>query len=162
MTNSDISIRLGNDSGQVSAQAFVDSIGHTLTILGCVEAELTMRESGSIRWMIRELSYSSPAQATLRAERENDISAQVAAASFEGLDELSRGKSQPRHFSDAAIEAASDLSKISDDGGYRLLFIRQSRTVEVAGPLQVRLSPRRPSSISIRSVQSRGDLRLRA
>ena len=66
MTNSDISIRLGNDSGQVSAQAFVDSIRHTLTILGCVEAELTMRESGSIRWMIRELSYSSPAQATLR------------------------------------------------------------------------------------------------
>ena len=136
MTNSDISIRLGNDSGQVSAQAYVDSIGHTLTILGCVEAELTMRESGSIRWMIRELSYSSPAQATLRAERETDIAAQVASASFDGIDELSRGKSQPRHFSDAAIEAASDLSKITDDGGYRLLFIRQSRTVEVAGPLR--------------------------
>ena len=132
MTNSDISIRLGNDSGQVSAQAFVDSIRHTLTILGCVEAELTMRESGSIRWMIRELSYSSPAQATLRAERENDISAQVAAASFEGLDVLSRGQSQPRHFSDAAIRAAKDLSKISDASGYRLEIVHQARTAEVA------------------------------
>ena len=132
MTNSDISIRLGNDSGQVSAQAFVDSIGHTLTILGCVEAELTMRESGSIRWMLRELSYSSPAQATLGAERENDISAQVAAASFEGLDALSRGQSQPRHFSDAAIKAAKDLSKISDASGYRLEIVHQARSAEVA------------------------------
>ena len=134
MSNSDITIRLGHDSGQLSAQAFVDSIKHTLTILNCVEAEMAMRESGSIQWMIRELSYSSPAQATLGAEQDTDIAAQVASASFDGIDELSRGKSQPRHFSDAAIEAASDLSKISDDGGYRLRFIRQGRTVEVAGP----------------------------
>ncbi len=133
MSNSDISIRLEHDSGQLSAQAFVDSIKHTLTILNCVEAEMAMRESGSIQWMIRELSYSSPAQATLGAEQDTDIAAQVASASFDGIDELSRGKSQPRHFSDAAIEATSDLSKISDDGGYRLRFIRQGQTVEVAG-----------------------------
>ena len=133
MTNSDISIRLGNDSGQVSAQAFVDSIMHTLTILGCVEAELTMRESGSIRWMLRELSYSSPAQATLRAERENDISAQVVSVTIEGIDVLSRGKSQPRHFSDAALKAANDLSKIADDTGYGVRLIHQGQTVSVAG-----------------------------
>ena len=132
MTNSDISIKLGNDSGQVSAQAFVDSIRHTLTILNCVEAKMAMRELGSIQWMIRELSYSSPAQATLGAEQETDIAAQVASASFDGIDELSRGKSHPRHFSDAAIEAASDLSKISDAGGYRLEIVHQARVAEVA------------------------------
>ena len=67
MTNSEISIRLGNNTARVSARAFVDSINHTLTILGCVEAEVTKRESGSIKWMIRELSFSSPALATLGA-----------------------------------------------------------------------------------------------
>ena len=155
MTNSDISIRLGNDSGQVSAQAFVDSIGHTLTILGCVEAELTMRESGSIRWMIRELSYSSPAQATLRAERENDISAQVAAASFEGLNVLSRGQSRPRHFSEAAIKAAKDcpISRTPAATGSRLFTRPGSLRSQTC---QVILPPRRPSIISIRSVRSRG------
>ena len=155
MTNSDISIRLGNDSGQVSAQAFVDSIGHTLTILGCVEAELTMRESGSIRWMIRELSYSSPAQATLRAERENDISAQVAAASFEGLDVLSRGQSQPRHFSDAAIGCQGP---VQDLGRRRLQAPRLfTRPGSLRLPVCQEILPtRRQSSISTRSAQSRG------
>ncbi len=133
MAKSDISIRLGSDSGQVSAQAFIDSIRHTLEILGCVEAELTMRESGSIRWMLQELSYSSPAQATLRAERENTVSEQVAAATMEGLDDLSRGQPQPRHFSEAALKAAKDLSKVADDSGYRVRVIHQNQSVAVAG-----------------------------
>ena len=133
MANSDISIRLGNESGQVSAKAFVDSIRHTLTILGCVEAELTMRESGSIRWMIRELSYSSPALATLGAEQDNDISAQVVSTSIQGLDALGRGQRQPRHFSESALLAARDLSKIAEHAGCRVSVVHQSQTVAVAG-----------------------------
>ncbi len=133
MANSDISIRLGNDSGQVSAEAFVDSIRHTLTILGCVEAELTMRGSGSIRWMLQELSYSSPAQATLRAEHENTVSAQVVSATMEGLDVLSRGQRQPRHFSESALLAARNLSKIAEAAGYRVSVVHQRQTVAVAG-----------------------------
>ena len=133
MVNSDISIRLANDSGQVSAQAFVDSIRHTLKILGCVETELTMRGSGSIRWMIRELSYSSPALATLGAEQDDDISAQVASASIHGLDALSRGQQQPMHFSEPALLAARELSKIAEQAGYRVSVAHQSQTVAVAG-----------------------------
>ena len=133
MTNSDISIRLGNDAGQVSAEAFVDSIRHTLTILECVEAGLTMRESGSIMWMIRELSYSSPAQATLRAEHEDTVSAQVVSATMEGLDVLSRGQRQPQHFSESALLAAKELSKIAEQAGYRVSVVHQSQTVAVAG-----------------------------
>ena len=133
MANSDISIRLGNDTGQVSAEAFVDSIRHTLTILGCVEAELTLRESGSIRWMLQELSYSSPAQATLRAEHENTISTQVLSAAMEGLDDLGRGHRQPRHFSEPALAAARELSKIAEQAGYRVSVVHQSQTVAVAG-----------------------------
>ena len=133
MANSDISIRLGNESGQVSAQAFVDSIGHTLTILGCVEAELTMRESGSIRWMLQELSYGSPAQATLRAEHENTVSAQVVSATVEGLNVLSRGQRQPPHFSEPALLAARNLSKIAERAGYRVSVVHQNQTVAVAG-----------------------------
>ncbi len=133
MANSDISIRLGNDSGQVSAQAFADSIRHTLKILGSVEADLTMRESGSIRWMLQELSYSSPAQATLRAEHENVVSAQVVSTTMEGLNVLSRGQTNPEHFSDSALMAAKKLSKVAVDTGYRVRLIHQSQTVAVAG-----------------------------
>ena len=133
MANSDISIRLGNDTGQVRAEAFVDSIRHTLTILGCVEAELTLRESGSIRWMLQELSYSSPAQATLRPEHENTVSAQVVSATLDGLNVLSRGQSQPRHFSASALLAARNLSKIAEQAGYRVSVVHQSQTVAVAG-----------------------------
>lgn len=133
MAKSDISIRLGNDTGQVSAEAFVDSIRLTLTVLECVEAELTMRESGSIRWMLQELSYSSPAQATLRPEHENTITAQVVSATVEGLDVLSRGQRQPQHFSEAALLAARDLSKITEEAGYRVTVVHQGQTVAVAG-----------------------------
>jgi len=115
MANSEVAITVGPDEGDVPARQFLDAIEHSLSILRELDSSISLKRTGTLRWVIGGLSLASPATVTLRGRAPlegRDLGPEVIRAYMDGLVQLETEGTAPPYFSDDALEAASRLGRI--------------------------------------------------
>ena len=124
-----------NSEDSVSVQGFLDAVSHTLEMLRNLDSAISLRRTGSLRWVISELRSESPATAKIRAvptSEEQDFSYDVIRSSLDGLEKLSSGSGFPSEFPDDALESAKRLSRDMMKENIIVHLHHQGRTVEVS------------------------------
>ena len=124
-----------NTEDSVSVQGFLDAVSHTLEILRNLDSAISLRRTGTLRWVISELHSESPATARLRAvpsSEDQDFSYDVIRSYLDGLEQLSTGNALPKDFPEDALESAKRLSRDMVKENIVILFRHQERTVEVS------------------------------
>ena len=124
-----------NTEDPVSVQGFLDAVSHTLEILRDLDSAISLRRTGTVRWVISELHSESPATARLRAipsSEEQDFSYDIIRNYLDGLEQLSTGTTIPKNFPDDALEYAKRLSRDMVKENIVILIQHQERTIEIS------------------------------
>lgn len=115
MASSEVTITVGPDVGDVPARQFLDAVGHSLSILREVDSSISVKRTGTLRWVLGGLSLASPATVTLRGlapAEGRDLGPEVVRAYIDGLKQLEAEGTPPPFFTDDALEAAGQLSRL--------------------------------------------------
>jgi hypothetical protein len=110
--------------GDITIEAFNDAIASFQRLLREVERSVA-GERATIRWTLREIHRSSPTlltwEGTTRQRRRRrreapkptpDYAPVVGTTLLSGIGQLERGEGRPDKFSDDALDASSDLSRV--------------------------------------------------
>ncbi len=115
MAVSEVTLTIGPEVGDVPVRQFLDAVGHSLTILRELDSAISMKRAGTLRWVLGRLSLGSPATVTLKgiAEPEGpDLGPEVARSYVDGLMQLETEGIAPPSFTDEALRAAAELSRV--------------------------------------------------
>lgn len=109
--------------GEITIEAFNEAVASFQRLLR--EVERSVAGERAIKWTLREMQRSSPAlmtwEGTTRPRRRKrnetprptpDYAPMVAAAVLSGVGKLERGEGRPDSFTDDALDASSDLSRV--------------------------------------------------
>lgn len=109
--------------GEITIEAFNEAVTNFLRLLR--EVEQSVAGERFIKWTLREMHRSSPAlmtwEGTTRARRRKlnetpkptpDYAPVVGAAVLSGVGKLERGEGRPESFSDDALDASLNLSRV--------------------------------------------------
>lgn len=124
-----------NTEDPVSVQGFLDAVSNTLEILRNLDSAISLRRTGTLRWVISELRSESPATARLKAVTSpegQDFSYDVIRSYLDGLEQLTAGNDLPANFPDDALESAKRLSRDMVKENTVILLRHQERNVEVS------------------------------
>ena len=130
----ELSVVVEGAEEDIDAELFVDAIRYSLEILGELDAAISLRRRGTLRWSLGVLSHASTAVVSLRAvptEIDVDFSPQVVASYLDGLELLDRDGGLPPLFSEAALEATKRLSRLTSDGRATLHLRQAERSVVI-------------------------------
>jgi hypothetical protein len=113
--SSDIRITAGPPIGDLQVEAFLETIRSSLTILRELDSAISLKRSGTLRWIIADLRLGSPATVVLRGQSRpetRDFGPEVARAYLRGLTQLEKQGTCPPYFTEEALRAAATLSRI--------------------------------------------------
>lgn len=134
MFSSEVTISVGPDAGDVPARQFLDAVGHSLSILRELDAAISLKRTGTLRWVLGGLSLGSPATVTLRGvppAEGRDFGPQVVRALIDGLNQLETEGTAPPSFTHGALEAAGQLGRLRLHPGGRVTVQVLDRAVTV-------------------------------
>ena len=110
---------------------FLEAANNFLRLVTEVDIAASSHSSRTADWVLRELSYSSPAQLVMEPvviEGQDDNRALVIDTTLQGIDALKMSDSRPRFFSDQALKSASDLVRLQGESIERIeLFSNEAR-----------------------------------
>ena len=142
MAATEIAIIVDGESEHIEVQDFVAALESNVEILHDLDAALSMKRRGTLRWVLGALSYESPAIVTLHAiptSEESDYGSEVAKAYLDGLEQLRGGKTLPPSFSGDALEAVKKLARLST-GGIKAIQVRHGqRSVDITERIAVNI-----------------------
>lgn len=128
----ELSVVINGTAERIDAEAFVNALRCSLDILGELDAAISLRRRGILRWAIGVLQRESPAVVSFQAvpmEHAVDISPQVVASYLDGLELLATDGTLPPLFSDDALEALKRLARLTSDGQLSLEVRSGQRSV---------------------------------
>lgn len=109
--------------GEITIEAFNEAVANFLRLLR--EVERSVAGERTIKWTLREMHRSSPAlltwEGTTRPRRRKrteapkptpDYAPVVGAAVLSGVEKLERGEGRPESFTDDALDASFNLSRV--------------------------------------------------
>ncbi len=129
MAATEIAIIVNGGSEHIEVQDFIGALESNVEILRDLDAALSMKRRGTLRWVLGALSYGSPAIVTLHAiptSEEGDYGPEVTKSYLDGLEQLREGKTLPPGFSDDALDAVKKLARLCT-GGIKAIQIRHGR-----------------------------------
>ncbi len=142
MAATEISIIVDGRAEYIAAQDFIDALGNNVEILRDLDAALSMKHRGTLRWVLGALSYGSPATVTLHAiptSEEGDYGPEVTKAYLDGLEQLREGKTLPPNFSDDALDAVKRLARLSTNGIKAIQVRHGQRSVDITEQVAVNI-----------------------
>jgi hypothetical protein len=134
MAGADVTLTVGPDFGEIPARYFIDKVEHSLSILQELDSAISLKRSGTLRWIIGGLSLESPATITLRAippSEGRDFGPEVVRAYIDGLNQLETDGAAPPFFTEDALEAAGKLGHVLPSPEGRVKIQALGRTVTV-------------------------------
>ena len=129
MPDTEITIIVEGEFEDVPARSFVQAARHSLAILQDLDANISHKAQGSIRWVIGRLHKGSPAEISYRAVNPTtgtDFSAEIARNYLDGLEMLSAGKRPPSVFHERSLQAARNLAHIRGHAGIKSLRVQSN------------------------------------
>lgn len=117
-----ITLRLVGEPEDIPVPTFLEAIHRFFNVLNEVDARLSARPRGSLRWRVTRLRSSIPA-ITLVPEsivEGLDVSDAVVKATADGLEAIERETLRPEQFSDAALDNAARLVALIGRGVNRI------------------------------------------
>ena len=142
MAAAEIAIVVDGESGHIEVQDFIAALENNVEILHDLDAALSMKRRGTLRWVLGALSYGSPAIVTLHAiptSDKGDYGPEVTKAYLDGLEQLREGKTLPPSFSDDALEAVKKLARLSTRGIKAIQVRHGQRSVDVTERIAVNI-----------------------
>ena len=112
-------LTISMDAEGLSVSAFIRAADETVEILRELDSAISMRRRGTLKWLIHEMHYGSPATMTIRgaaASEERDFGQDVVDAYFDGIQQIQDGKGLPPLFSDDSLEPAKRLGRLASAG----------------------------------------------
>lgn len=110
---------------------FLKAANNFLRLVTEVDIATSSHSFRTADWVLRELSYSSPAQLVMEpivVEGQDDNRALVIDTTIQGIDALKTSDTRPRFFSDQALKSASDLVTLQGERIERIeLFSNEAR-----------------------------------
>ena len=112
---------------------FLNAANNFLRLVTEVDIATSSHSSRTADWVLRELSYSSPAQLVMEPvaiEGQDDNRALVIDTTIRGIDALKMSDSRPRHFSDQALKSASSLVTLQGERIDRIELFSNEASIE--------------------------------
>ena len=129
MAETRLTLRLFGDRDYIPIEPFLEAVGDTLSLLNDLDAAISARPRGTLRWLIADLGRGS-ATLTLMPEtivEDIDVGTEVVNRFVDGLDQINREATPPPYFTDEVLEKARGLASVLGAGVKR---------IEVQGPVR--------------------------
>ena len=112
---------------RVPVRSLLRVLGDVTDMLSDIDASVSNNRSGSVSWLIEDVSLINPMVVTLvgvpNGDADNGI--EVVHYAIEGLREVERGTERiPRHFTVHTLEKAKDMTAVLADGVQRVTLAR--------------------------------------
>jgi hypothetical protein len=120
---SDRRLELKFDGRRITVADLLEAASRVLSILREVDARTTLREGGSLDWIIRDLNYGS-AELVVEAEPQGETTpvwapAEVPRIFAAGMRQIVETGTRPDAFSETAMRRAYELTSILSENGIR-------------------------------------------
>ena len=118
----EITIVLEPKEGLILLSTFKMAIDQLTILLNEVASEISEPKPRKVSWGISQLSMNSPARVSVKSVEEDteDVADRTAISVIQGITKLRTEKSRPQYFSDAALESAQRLARLTADNLVRI------------------------------------------
>jgi predicted ester cyclase len=117
MAKKRITLILEPKTGLIPLPSFRTAVEQLVVLLNEVAREISEPRPSRVSWGIAELSLGSPARISVESIEEEieGMAERTALVVIEGLAELQKERTRPKHFNDNALESAQRLARLTTD-----------------------------------------------
>lgn len=129
MSGPELTIIVQDEQGRVAVDSFLSVVRSTLGALRAIDMDVSASDQPSLKWRIARVSYGSPLELTVAAERKEPDQAQmpeIIDPFFQEIKEVDRERAGPVRLSRRALGAMRALGKAITTNGFSRVEFRDA------------------------------------